>query len=100
VVKRGAGYADDVMFDWEDGFGSDGQGAFEEEIVDADNRASEGVFYGGEERVGEAFADGAKGGVEGGARDGGDFDAEELDGGFFTERAGLALEGDAHFGVG
>ena len=40
------------MLDGEDGFGSDGEGAFEEEVVDADDGAGEGVFYGGEESIG------------------------------------------------
>ena len=95
VDECGAGAGDEVMLDGEDGFGGDGEGAFEEEIVDADDWACEGVFYGGEESVGEAVADGAEGSVEGGARDGGDGFAEKLDGGFFAEGARLALKGDA-----
>ena len=96
-IERGAGAADEVMLDGEDGFGSDVEGAFEEKIVDADNWAGEGVFYGGEESVGQAVADGAEGGIEGGAGNGGDSLAEELDSGFFAEGAGLALESYAHF---
>jgi hypothetical protein len=99
VAELGAGAADELMRDGEDGFGRDGEGAFEEEIVDADDGAGEGVLHGGEESVGKAVADGAEGGVEGGAGDGGDGFAEELDGGFFAEGAGLALEGHAHFRV-
>ncbi len=95
VAERGAGAPDEVMLDGEDGFGSDGERAFQKEIVDADDGAGECVFDGGEESVGAAFADGAENGVEGGAGDGGDGFAEELDGGFFAEGAGLALEGDA-----
>src|SRR5208282_647731 len=96
VVKRGAGAADDVMLDGENGFRGDGECAFEEKIVDADDWAGESVFDGREDGVGEAFADGAEGGVERGARDSGDFVAQELDGGFFTVSAGLALKGDPH----
>jgi len=96
-VKRRAGAADQVVLDGENGFRSNSEGAFEEEIVDADNGTGEGVFYGGEESIGEAVADGAKSSVEGGTGDGGDGFAEELDGGFFAERAGLALESYAHF---
>src|ERR1700688_3466121 len=84
------------MLDRQDGFGGDGEGAFEQEIVDADGWAGEGVFDGGQESVREAVADGAEGGVEGGARDRGDSFAEKLDGGFFAEGSGLPLEGDAH----
>jgi hypothetical protein len=40
------------MLDGENGLGSDGEGAFEEKIVDADDGACEGVFYGGKESVG------------------------------------------------
>ena len=86
-----------MVLDGEDCFGSDGEGAFKEEIVNADDWPREGVFYGGEESVGEAIADRAEGSVEGGARDGGDVVAEELDGCFFAEGAGLALESYAHF---
>ena len=96
-IERGAGAADEVMLDGEDGFGSDGERAFEEKIVDADDGAGESVFDRGEESVGQAVADGAEGGVEGGAGDGGDSLAEELDSGFFAEGAGLALESYAHF---
>ena len=96
-IEHGAGAADEVMFDGEDGFGSDGEGAFQEEIVDADDRAGKRVFDRSQESVGEAVADGAESGAERGARDGGDGFAEELDGGFFAEGAGLALKGNAHF---
>jgi hypothetical protein len=96
-VKRRAGATDQVVFDWKDGFGGDGEGAFEEEIVDADDRASERVFDWGKESVGEPVADGTEGSVEGGARDRGDGLAEELDSGFFAEGTGLALESYAHF---
>jgi hypothetical protein len=44
VVERSAWASDEVMFDGEDGFGGDGEGAFEEEIVDTNYRAGEGVF--------------------------------------------------------
>lgn len=40
------------MLDGEDGLGGDGERAFQEEIVDTDDGAGEGVFYGGEESVG------------------------------------------------
>ena len=96
-IKRRVWAADQVVLDGKDGFGSDGEGAFEEKIVNADDGSGEGVFYGREESVGEAVADSAEGSVEGGARDGGDGFAEELDSGFFAEGAGLALKGYTHF---
>lgn len=86
-----------MVLDGEDGLGGDGEGAFEEEIVDTDDRAGERVFDRGEESVRKAFADGAEGGVKGGAWDCDDCFAEELDGGFFAEGAGLALKGNAQF---
>src|SRR5580698_3074894 len=95
-IERRAVAADEVMLDRQDGFGGDSQGAFEEEIIDADDWAGESVFDWGQESVREAVADGAEGGVEGGSRDRGDSFAEKLDGGFFAEGAGLALEGHAH----
>ena len=100
MMKGCSGDADDVMLDGEDSFGGDGEVALEEKIVDTNDRAGERIFHGGEEGVGEAVCDGAEGGVKGGARDSGDGGAEELDGGFFAEGAGFALEGDAHLGVG
>jgi hypothetical protein len=96
-IERGAGAADEVVFDRQNGFRDDGEGAFEEEIVDADDWAGEGVFDGSQESVGEAVTDGAKSGVKGGTRHGRNFFAEELDGRFFAESAGLALKRDAHF---
>ncbi len=96
-VEGRARAANQVMLDGENGFGGDGEGAFKEEIVDADDWTGERIFDRGEESVGEAFADGTEGGVEGGARDRGNSFAEEADGGFFAEGTGLALEGDAHF---
>ena len=47
IVECGTGAADEVMLDGEDGFGGDGEGTFEEEVVDADDGACEGVFDGG-----------------------------------------------------
>lgn len=85
------------MLDRQDGLGGDDEGAFEEEIVNADYGSGEGIFDRGQESIREAIADGAEGGVEGGARDRGDSFAEELDGGFFAEGAGLALKRNAHF---
>ena len=51
-IERRAGAADEVMHHGENGLGGDGKGAFEEEIVDADDRAGERVFDGGQESVG------------------------------------------------
>ena len=95
-IERRAGAADEVMLDGEDCFGGDGQSAFQEEIVNADDRSRERVFNRGQESVGEAFRDGAKRGIEGGPRHGRYCFAEELDGRFFAEGAGLALKRDAH----
>lgn len=85
------------MLDGENGFGGDREGTLEEEVVDADDGAREGVLDGGEESVGKTVANGAEGGVERGARNGGDAFAEKLDGGFFAEGAGFTLKGNAHF---
>jgi hypothetical protein len=46
-IERGAWAADEVMLDREDGFGGYGEGAFQKEIVNADDRACERVFDGG-----------------------------------------------------
>ncbi len=97
LVERGAGDSDEIELDGENCFGGDGEAIFEHEVVDADDRAGERIFDGDEQRVGGVFRDGAKDGVECGARDGGDFGAEELDGGGFAEGAGLALKGDAQW---
>ena len=51
-IERGAGAADEVVFDRQNGFRDDGEGAFEEEIVDADDGSGERVFYRGQESVG------------------------------------------------
>jgi hypothetical protein len=80
----------------ENGFRDDNEFAGEKEIVDADDRACQGIFDGSEESVGGAFFDGAEGGIKRGARNGSDGRAEKLESGFFAESAGLALEGDAH----
>jgi len=47
AIERRAGAADQVMLDVENGFGGDGEGAFEEQIVDAEDWAGERVFDGG-----------------------------------------------------
>ena len=100
LVERGAGDSDEIELDGENCFGGDGEAIFEHEVVDADDRAGERIFDGDEERVGGVFRDGAKDGVERGARDGSDFGAEELDGGGFAEGAGFALKGDAEWFCG
>lgn len=97
LVERGAGDGDEVEFDGKDCLGGDREAIFEHEVVDADDRAGERVFDGDEQSVGGIFRDGAEDGVEGGARDGGCFGTEELNGGGFAESAGLALEGDAEW---
>jgi len=94
--EGGARAADEMVLDGEDGLRGDGEGAFEKEIVDADNRAGESIFDRGEERVGGAFVDGTESGVKRGTRDGGDGFAEKLDGSGFAEGAGFALESDTH----
>jgi hypothetical protein len=95
LVERCAGDCDEIQLDGKNCFGGDGELIFKHEVVDADDRAGERIFDGDEERVGGVFRDGAKDGVERGARDCGDFGPEKLDGGRFAEGAGLALEGDA-----
>lgn len=99
LVERCARDGDEIELDGENCLGGDGElrfPIFEHEVVDADDGAGERIFDGDEKRVGGIFRDGAEDGVERGAWDGGDFGAEELDGGGFAECAGLALEGDAH----
>jgi hypothetical protein len=49
----------------ENGFRDDNEFAGEKEIVDADDRACQGIFDGSEESVGGAFFDGAEGVMEG-----------------------------------
>ena len=95
MVERCARDRYEIELDGENCFGGDVELIFEHEVVDADDRAGERIFYGDEECVRGVFSDGAEDGVESCARDGGDFGAEELDGGGFAECAGLALEGYA-----
>ena len=95
LVERRAGNCDEIQLDGENRLGCDGELIFEHEVVDADDGAGERIFDRDEESVGCVFRNGAENGVEGGARDGGNFGAEELDGGGFAEGAGLALESDA-----
>src|SRR5215813_3148225 len=78
--ERSAGEADELMFDGKNCFGDHVEIAFEEEVVNADDGASEGVFDGGEERVGCPFGNGGESGIERGARNGEDFVAKELNG--------------------
>jgi len=95
-LESGAGAGDEAMLDGKNGFRNDREMAGEEQIVDADDGARQGIFDGGEESVGGAFLDGTKGGIKRRAGDRSDCRAKELEGGFFAEGAGLALEGDAH----
>jgi hypothetical protein len=95
-IERRARTTDEAVLNGQNGFGDDGEMAGEEEVIDSDDRAGESVFDGGEEGVSGAFVDGTEGGVESGAGDGSDSRAKKLESGFFAERAGLTLEGDAH----
>ena len=97
LVERCAGDCDEIQLDGKNCFGGDGELIFKHEVVDADDRAGERIFDWDEERVGGVFRNGAEDGVERGARNRGDFGAEELDGGGFAEGAGFALEGDAQW---
>ncbi len=97
AAERRAGATDEVMFDAEDGLGGDREGAFEKQIVDADDGPGERIFDRGQEGVSPIFADGAKSGIERGARNGCDALAEKLDCGFFAESAGFTLKRNAHF---
>jgi len=95
IGERCSGTADQLMLDVQNGFGDHGEIAFKEQVVNADNGACERVFHGSEENVGGAFCNGGEGGIEGGARNGGDGFAEKLNGGGFAEGAAFALEGNA-----
>ena len=85
------------MLDGQDGLRGYSEGAFEEEIVNADNGSGERVFDGGQKSIREAFVNGPKGGVKRGTRNRGDAFTEKLDCGFFAESARLALKCNAHF---
>jgi hypothetical protein len=81
------------MFDGQDGLRDDAEIAFKQKIVDAHDGASERIFDGGQECVGGAFVDSAKGGVEGRAGYRGDGLPEKLNGRGFAEGSGFTLEG-------
>ncbi len=46
ALQGGARAADQMMLDGQDGFRNDAEIAFEQEIVNADDRAGERVFHG------------------------------------------------------
>ena len=97
LLEGCAGRTDQVVRDRQDHFRDDGEFAFEQQIVAAIDRAGQAVFDRGQHKIRRAFVDGGEHGFEGRARHEFDLLAQELDGGFFTERAALALEGHSRF---
>ena len=95
IVESGAGNADYMVFDGQNGFRDDGQIAFEEQVVNANDRTSESIFHGSKQRICYPIGDRAKSGVESGTRNRGDSIAEQLNGGLFAESAGFALKSHA-----
>lgn len=87
---------DKLMLNVKDGFRDHAQVALNEQVVNADDGASEGVFHRSKKGVGGAFGNGLKCGVEGGARNRGNGFAEELNGGGLAEGARLTLKGDTN----
>src|SRR5260370_8312768 len=85
--------ANEMMFDRQDGFRDDAEITFEQEIVNAHDRASEGVFHRGQKSVRSAVRNGPESGIKGGTCNCSDPVAEKLDGSLLAERAGFALEG-------
>jgi hypothetical protein len=95
-IERRARAANESMLNREDSLRNHSEIAAEEEVIDPNDGTRERIFDGREKSIGCIFFDGPKGRIKCRARDRGDFFAEEADGGFFAEGAGLALEGDSH----
>src|SRR4029077_8860356 len=96
IVECRSRAADEVMFDGMDNFRDDAEITFEEEIVNADDRAGERIFHGGKQRVSSAVPDRAEGGIKRRTGYGGNSAAEKLNGRGFAKGAGLTLEGHAY----
>ena len=63
------------------------------------DRTGEAVLHGREDVIGGAIANRAERGFEGATRHEDDVAAEQLQGGFFAERAAFALKGDSRLGT-
>jgi hypothetical protein len=94
--QGGPGPSDKMHLDGQNSFRGDGQIGFEQEIVDPNNRASQGIFHRHQQSIGDVFGNGPENGVEGGTRNGSDLGAEKLKCGGFTEGPGLTLKSYAH----
>src|SRR5437016_250962 len=93
TVKSRARTADQVMFDREDDFRDDFQVAFQQKVVNANDRPGKRVLNGSEKGVGRAFRDRAKRGIKRCTWNGGDRFAQKLDRRGFAEGTVLALKG-------
>ena len=91
-LQGGTRATDEMVFDGENGFRDDAEIAFEQEIVNAHDRAGERIFHGNQKSVGGAFGDSAEGGIERCTWNSGDAFAQKLDGGGLAEGAEFALE--------
>ena len=83
------------MLDVQDRFRDHCKIAFEKQVVNTNDGTRERVFDWREESIGVAIGNCREGGIESGARNGGDRFAEELNSSSFTERTAFALECDA-----
>ena len=95
-IEGRAGASDEVMFDGENGFAANFEGAFQQEVINAHDGACQGVFERQKQGIGDALRDGAEGSVKGGARNRVDGFTEQLHCCGLAEGAGLALKGNAH----
>lgn len=96
VFEARSGTGHEVMFNGKNGFTADFERAFEEQVVDADDRPGKGVLDGDNQSVGGGVGNGLECGIERGTGHGFDLLTKKLDGGSFAEGTGFALEGDAH----
>src|SRR5438477_1363893 len=87
---------DYVVLNGKNRFGNNSQFTLEQQVVHANDRASQRIFDGSEQRVGRSFVDGAKRRIERCTWNGGNPIAQQLDCGRFAECAVFALEGYAH----
>ena len=87
-----------MVLDGKNCFRNNIQVAFEQEVVNADDGPSQGIFDRCEEGVGCAFGDGPEGGIKRCTWNGDDVFAQELNRGGFAESTVLALEGDPRAG--
>src|SRR2546421_3085403 len=97
VLKRSARTTDQLVFDTKNCLRDNNEIAFQQQVVNSDNRTSQRIFHGDEQSVGGALGNGAEGGMERVTRHSGDFLAQQLHRGGFAESTGFALKRHAHF---